>query len=143
MQKSKIPGVFAFDMMAKAEDFPDFPVITFENHPHPAVVLTYAELVVKGTRLARYLQSLGMKHGGRFCIVMRNHPEIIISIFAASVLGAVLVPIDPRSEEDKLIFRIQDSGAKGIIFSAYPADSNPRGIPSGRRGDITRDDTKL
>ena len=30
MEKSKIPGVFAFDMMAMAEDFPDFPVITFQ-----------------------------------------------------------------------------------------------------------------
>ncbi len=118
MEKSKIPGVFAFDMMAKAQDFPDFPVIIFENHPHPDEILTYADLVVKGTKLARALEKLGLRQGERFCIVMRNHPETIMCMFAASVLGAVLVPIDPRSEEEKLIFQIQNSGAKGVIFSA-------------------------
>jgi crotonobetaine/carnitine-CoA ligase len=105
-------------MMAKAEDFPDFPVITFENHPHPDEILTYADLVVKGTKLARILKKQGLKQGERFCIVMRNHPETIMCMFAASVLGAVLVPIDPRSEEEKLIFQIQNSGAKGVVFSA-------------------------
>ena len=52
MTESKIPGVMAFDMMAKAEDNPDFPVVTFENHPHPDEVLTYADLVIQGTKLA-------------------------------------------------------------------------------------------
>lgn len=118
MQDSKVPGVLAFDMMAMAEKAPDFPVITIENHPRPDEVLTYADLVVKGTKLARTLEKQGLKHGERFCIVMRNHPETIICMFAASVLGAVLVPIDPRSEDEKLVFQIHDSGAKGIIFSA-------------------------
>jgi crotonobetaine/carnitine-CoA ligase len=118
MEKSKILGVFAFDMIAKAEDFPDFPAITFENHPYQDEILTYADLVVKGTKLARALKKQGLKPGERFCSVMRNHPEIIMCMFAASALGAVIVPIDPRSEEEKLIFQIKNSGAKGVIFSA-------------------------
>ena len=69
MEKSKISGVFAFDMMAMAQDFPDFPVITFENHPHPDEILTYADLVIKGTKLARSLEKLGLKRGERFCSV--------------------------------------------------------------------------
>jgi acyl-CoA synthetase (AMP-forming)/AMP-acid ligase II len=45
-------------------------------------------------------------------------------MFAASALGAVIVPIDPRSEEEKLIFQIQNSGAKGVIYSAEFAQSS-------------------
>ena len=102
----------------------NLPVIIFENHPHPDEILTYADLVVKGTKLARALEKLGLRQGERFCIVMRNHPETIMCMFAASVLGAVLVPIDPRSEEEKLIFQIQNSGAKGVIYSAEFAQSS-------------------
>jgi hypothetical protein len=61
MEKSKIPGVFAFDMMAMAQDFPDFPVFTFENHPHPDEILSYADLVVKGTKLARTMEKQGLR----------------------------------------------------------------------------------
>lgn len=118
MKQNKIPGVFSYDMIAMAEQFPDFPVITFENSPHVDEDLTYNDLVVKGTNLASYLQKMGIKRGDIFCTIMRNHPEMLYAIFAASALGAVLVPIDPRSEEEKLVFQIRDSGAKGIICSA-------------------------
>ncbi len=69
------------------------------------------------------MEKQGLRPGERFCSVMRNHPEIIICMFAASALGAVIVPIDPRSEEEKLIFQIQNSGAKGIVFSAEFMDT--------------------
>ena len=53
MAQSKVPGVLAFDMQAKAADKPDFEVVVFENQPYPDEPLTYADLVLKGTRLAR------------------------------------------------------------------------------------------
>ncbi len=123
MTESKIPGVMAFDMMAKAEDNPDFPVVTFENHPHPDEVLTYADLVIQGTKLARSMEKMGFGRGDTFSIVMRNHPEVVLSMYAASVLGAVLVPIDPRSKGEKLRYQIRDSGSKGVIFAAEFMDS--------------------
>jgi len=118
MTESKVPGVLAFDMMAKAEDSPEFPVITFENDPHPNEVLTYSDLVIKGNKLARTMEKAGFGRGDTFSIVMRNHPEVVLSMYAASILGAVLVPIDPRSKGEKLAYQIQDSGCKGIIFAS-------------------------
>jgi crotonobetaine/carnitine-CoA ligase len=118
MTESKIPGVMAFDMMAKAEDNPDFPVITFENYPHSDEVLTYYDLVLKGNKLALAMEQLGIGRGDTFSIVMRNHPETVLSMYAASALGAILVPIDPRSKGEKLRYQINDSGSKGVIFAA-------------------------
>ncbi len=60
MTESKVPGILAFDMMAKAEDSPEFPVVTFENHPHPDEVLTYSDFVVKGIKLARTMEKMGI-----------------------------------------------------------------------------------
>jgi len=118
MGQSKAPGIFAFDMDAKAEETPDFPVVTFDNTPFPDEKLTYSDIVVQGRKLARVLEKKGVGCGDTFSLVMRNHPEIIIAMYAASVLRAVIVPIDPRSKGDKLSFQIMNSGSKAVIFSS-------------------------
>ena len=115
---SKAPGIFAFDMDAKSEDNPDFPVITFDHSPHPDEVLTYGDLVIKGRNLARALEKNGIGRGDSFSLLMRNHPEMVVALYAASAIGAIVVPIDPRSKGDKLIFQIRNSDSKGIIFTA-------------------------
>lgn len=48
---------------------------------------------------------------------MRNHPEVVYCLIAASMTGAVAVPIDPRANPDRLRFQIQNSDSKGILFS--------------------------
>ena len=118
MVESKAPGIFAFDMDAKAEEKPDFPVLTFDNSPNPDEVLTYADLVLQGRKLARAMEKQGIGRGDIFSLLMRNHPEVVVSIYAASVLGATVVPIDPRSKGEKLSYQIKNSNSKGVIFTA-------------------------
>jgi len=118
MTESKAPGIFAFEMDAKAEDSPDFPIITFENFPYPDESLTYADLVIKGRQLARTLEKYGIGRGDTFSLVMRNHPQFVVAMYAASVLGAIMVPIDPRSRGDKLSYQLINSNSKGVIFAA-------------------------
>ncbi|MBW2623337.1 MAG: AMP-binding protein [Deltaproteobacteria bacterium] len=118
MAESKAPGVLAFDMDAKAENNPDFPVVTIDNSPHPDEILTYADIVVKGRKLAHALKENGIGRGDTFALLMRNHPEVVLAFYAASALGAVVVPIDPRSKGAKLSFQIKNSGSKGVIFAA-------------------------
>ncbi len=118
MAESKAPGVLAFDIDAKAEEKPDFPVLTFDNSPHPDEVLTYSALVLQGRKLARALQREGVGRGDIFSVLMRNHPEVVISMYAATALGAVVVPIDPRSRGEKLVYQISNSNSKGVVFAA-------------------------
>ena len=122
MPESKLPGYFCFDMDARAEDKPDFPVVTFDNTPFPDEILTYADLVLKGRKLALTMTKQGIGRGDTISLVMRNHPEIVIAMYAASALGVVVVPIDPRSKGEKLSYQIQDSGSKGVIFAAELAE---------------------
>jgi len=118
MADSSLPGVMAFDMDVRAEENPDFGVITFDNSPYPDEILTYSDLVIKGRKLARQMEQMGIGAGDTFCAVMRNHPEMVIAMYAGSALRATLVPIDPRSKGDKLSYQIRNSGSKGILFSS-------------------------
>ena len=123
MAESKIPDILFCQMDAMAEENPDFPVVTFENSPHPDEVLTYGDLVIKGRKLTRALQKSSIGRGDAFALLMRNHLEVVLAMYAASALGAVVVPIDPRSMSQKLSFQIKNSGSKGVIFTAEFLDS--------------------
>ena len=113
-----VQGLFADEIMMKCEKTPDFPVITFENgEGYADEVVTYAGLVQNGCKVAKALKGAGIGRGDRFSLVMRNHPEFVYTLVAASQIGAVVVPIDPRSKGSKLTYQIRDSSSKGIIFT--------------------------
>jgi len=123
MPESELPGVNAFDLDALAEENPDFPVVTFDNTPYPDEVLTYADLVLKGRKLARAMEKRGYNTGDTFSVLMRNHAEMIIAMYAASALSAIMVPIDPRSKGDKLSYQLKNSNSRGVIFSSEFMDN--------------------
>ena len=112
-----VGGFLATEMAKKMEEKPDFPVLTFENGDYPDEVVTYRSLFENGGRLAHALLQKGIGQGDTFAVIMKNHPEFVYSMLAASMTGAVLVPIDPRSKGEKLQYQLSDSGAKGIIYT--------------------------
>jgi acyl-CoA synthetase (AMP-forming)/AMP-acid ligase II len=118
MTESKIPGFFSFEIDAKAQDQPDFEILTFENGPYADEVLTYAGIVGNGRKLAGKLKDSGFGLGDTLALLMRNHPEFIYALYATNLLGAVLLPIDPRTKGARLEFVLKDSKAKGIIFTS-------------------------
>ena len=119
MSAEYVSGMFSDEIVMKCEKMPDFPVITFENGKDLAEeVVTYQDLFRGGCKVARALQKAGICKGDHFSLVMRNHPEFVYTLLAASIIGAVIVPIDPRSKGSKLSYQIKDSNSKGIIFTA-------------------------
>ncbi|MGQ9674422.1 MAG: AMP-binding protein [Chloroflexota bacterium] len=110
-------GMFTTVLAEKLEEKPDFPVLTFENGVNPKEVLTYKDIFDNGFRVARALAKQGISQGDTLAVLMRNRPEIVYTQLAASMIGATMMPIDPRSRPEKLAYQITDSGAKWIIFS--------------------------
>jgi len=113
-----VGGLFAAELASLAEEKPDFPVLAFENGDHPEEVLTYRELFENSCRLAHALLKKGIGQGDTFAVIMRNHPEFVYGLLAASMTGAVMVPIDPRSKGEKLQYQLADSGSRGVIFTS-------------------------
>jgi len=58
--------------------------------------LTYAELDERSSRLAQALREVGVGPGSRVAYLDRSAPEVVELLFAASKLGAVLVPLNWR-----------------------------------------------
>jgi len=112
--------VLAEMVAARAAEAPDLDVLTFEGGGvRVDEVRTYADLVDRGGRLAAHLASLGMRRGDRFAILLRNHPEYVEAMVAASMGGFVFVPIDPRTRGAKLAFTLHDAECRGILCADY------------------------
>jgi crotonobetaine/carnitine-CoA ligase len=62
--------------------------------------------------------------------MLRNHPEFVETMIAASIIGAVFVPIDPRTRGDKLGYMLGKVGCKGLVT----ADANLDEVAGVRPG---------
>jgi crotonobetaine/carnitine-CoA ligase len=113
------------DLIAlRAEQKPGLDVLTFEHWSIDGgatadEVRTYAALFTNANRLAAWLLARGMQPGDRFVITLRNHPEFVEAMIAASMTGTVFVPVDPRTRADKLAFMVNNSGSRGVICAGY------------------------
>ncbi|MFZ5596442.1 MAG: AMP-binding protein [Bacillota bacterium] len=101
-----------------AQKRPDFNILTFDYGDFPEEVVTYEDIYKKGCKIARLLQENGIGQGDRFALLMRNFPEFVYSLWAASATGAIVVPIDPRSKGDKLKYQLENSNSTGVIVAA-------------------------
>ncbi|MEA2460823.1 MAG: carnitine-CoA ligase [Actinomycetota bacterium] len=64
---------------------------------------------------AATLLELGIKKSDRVAVVATNHPEIVITWFALALVGAAMVPLDPRSKPHDLSAAIQEIGPPLVL----------------------------
>ncbi len=106
---------------------PDLDVLTFVDiDPAGQFVTetrTYRQLWENGQRLAQWLQQQGLQKGDHFALIMANHPEFVDLMVASSILGAVFVPIDPRTQGEKLRYMLEFAECKGAIVTEPALDA--------------------
>lgn len=112
------------DLVAvRADQKPDLDVLTFEHlslgDGRPDEVRTHADLWLNAQRIASWLVARGVARGERFGLMMRNHPESVETLIAASITAGVAVPIDPRTRGEKLAYTLRNSGCVGIVCADY------------------------
>jgi crotonobetaine/carnitine-CoA ligase len=123
MAECKIPGHIAYELDAKAENTPDLNIVTFENGGFAEDILNYGDIVIQGRKIAQKLIKANIGKGDSFALLMRNHPEFLYAMYAATLIGAVMIPIDPRVKGDRLKYVLTDSKAKGIILTSEFMDN--------------------
>lgn len=111
------PVILAHLIEIRAGETPDKEVLVFEKGEHGEDVLTYSSIHEASNKVARLLLDNGIGKGDRFALFMRNHPEFVYAVTAATVIGAVVVPVDPRSRGERLKYLLDNSDSKGIIVS--------------------------
>ncbi|MCA2181229.1 AMP-binding protein [Nonomuraea glycinis] len=78
-------------------------------------VLPVAEMKERAARLASGLRQLGVGPGDRYAIMMRNETGMLEATFAASLIGAVPVPVNWHWTGADLRHLLSDSQAKVVV----------------------------
>ncbi len=77
--------------------------------------LAYGDLDERSSRLAQALLAHGVREGKRVAYLDRSAPEVVELLFAASKLGAVLVPLNWRMAPPELAAVMADAQAPLLI----------------------------
>lgn len=96
---------------------PDETKFIFANSDGSDETVTMGDIFCQTNRLSQALYKTGVRQGDCFTILMRNHPEFLYALFAAISIGAVAVPVDPRTKGAKLAFQINNTRSKAILVS--------------------------
>lgn len=111
----------------KARTNPDLAILTFVTVGADGQLedetRTYRQLIEHGQALARGLADLGVSHGDKLAVMMNNHPEFAETMVASGILGAALIPIDPRTMGAKLSYMLEFTECQGAICADYALPS--------------------
>lgn len=80
--------------------------------------LTYGAALDTARRVAGALSRAGIGPSDRFGIAGPNSVELAVVYYAASMVGAVPVPLNPRLAPAEIAFALADSGARTLIADA-------------------------
>jgi fatty-acyl-CoA synthase len=94
----------------RADRAPQREALTFQE-----TTWTYGEFVEQIDRMAAVLRQNGIGHADRVGFLAFNHPLFFVTLFAASRLGAVFVPLNFRLTGAELEFIINDAGVHTLI----------------------------
>jgi non-ribosomal peptide synthetase component F len=77
--------------------------------------LTYREVDERSNRLARYLQSLGVRPETLVGVAMERSEEIVVTLLGILKAGGAYVPLDPSYPQARLSLVIEDAGLSIIL----------------------------
>ena len=84
--------------------------------PEKKKFITFAQLEREVSALSIFLLQKGAKRGDRIAFFLNDAVEFPVSLFAASRIGAIFVPVNYRVSAEELIFICEDSRPTALIF---------------------------
>jgi amino acid adenylation domain-containing protein len=113
-----IPRICVHDLFAdRARQTPDSIALIFGDQK-----LTYRELDLKATQLARFLkQRLGIGRDKLVGILVPRSVEMVVALLGVWKTGGAYVPLDPHFPKDRLEYIIEDAGIQ-LLLSAASVD---------------------
>ena len=83
---------------------------------------SYAELLARVQRMARYLQSLGLRHQQGLALLCGNQPEALVVLIASAWLGLRQTSLHPLGALQDQAFVLQDAGIDTLVVGASFAE---------------------
>jgi fatty-acyl-CoA synthase len=100
----------------RAAATPKLPAITFGEN-----TWTYRDFADRIDRLAAELVAGGMRRGDRVGYAGLNHPDFLVTLFAAARIGAAFVPLNWRLTADELGYILGNAQVHTLIADAERA----------------------
>jgi long-chain acyl-CoA synthetase len=94
-----------------AENRSDLDFLVYENE-RLSFDQVYRHAMVLG---AAMVEDYGIQHGDRVTIAMRNYPEWVITFFAATFIGAIVVPVNAWWNARELSYSLEDCRPSLIV----------------------------
>lgn len=116
INKSSLSGdTIPYMLQKRAADYPHDVAYSY-----PAADQHYTWLMIweEVRLLAKSFIQLGVKKGDSIVIIMPGRAEMIISMFAAACVGAIIVPLNTYSKKQELEHYLKDSRPAAIIMGA-------------------------
>ena len=76
---------------------------------------TYGQLNKDSNRLARYLQSLGVKQDSLVGVYMNRSYEMIVSLIGIMKAGGAYLPLEPQYPPERIKYMIEDSACQIVL----------------------------
>lgn len=93
-----------------AEDVPDKTALYIGDEP-----LTYEQLITRSTQAAAGLHSLGVRAGDAVATLTSNSVEQVLTMFGATLLGAIYTPINSDYKGEFLRHQLATSQAPAVL----------------------------
>lgn len=97
-------------LTGSARRYPDKAALIF-----PQSRLSYRELTVDATNIARGLASIGIRPGDHVGLLLPNSPDMVAGFFGIAMLGAVSVPINTRYRVTELHHVIVNADLAAVL----------------------------
>lgn len=103
-----------------------------KNASRPAIFwgdqqFTYASLAEQARRLAAHLQKdLGLTHGDRVALWLKNCPEFVPGLFGVLAAGGVIVPINNFLKPEEVNYILADAEINILITDSAMAEGLPK-----------------
>jgi acyl-CoA synthetase (AMP-forming)/AMP-acid ligase II len=89
------------------------------------VRMSWREVVRRSASIAASLHGLGVRRDDRVALLLGNRIEFVLTMFAASHLGAIIVLLGTRQQKPEIAHVLTDCGAVLLIHEASLADRLP------------------
>ena len=93
-----------------ADRWPEQPALVYSGRR-----LAYRLVAEEAHRWARIVRDVGVRKGDRFLILLPNIPQAVIGLYGAQMAGAVVVLVNPLSDQRDLARQVADSGAQTVL----------------------------
>ncbi|MDJ0656407.1 MAG: class I adenylate-forming enzyme family protein [Xanthomonadales bacterium] len=119
LRSSRIRATTLGDMLLTAADqFPDTEAVIF-----PDERITYQQLAERALRTARSLRALGVGGGDHVGILLPTCSEFLDALFGATLLGAVVVPVNARFRPPEITYVCENADLKVLLTSHRYVDT--------------------